>query len=270
MALANAARERMAEPAASVTAGGRRLPVALAGMRIGVLGGSFNPAHEGHRHASLVALKRLQLDRVWWLVSPQNPLKPERGMAPYAVRRASAEDIARHPKIVVTDIEQALGTRYTIDTLRALKRHHPAVRFIFIMGADNFAMLHRWKHWQAIMAAVPVAVIARPGYGAATLASPAAERFARRRLPEHRAGALAFSKPPIWTCLHAPLNPLSSTALRATSDWPRSAEKAPTGLTPRRSRMSNALHGLLTRPFGDTPLGTSGGREGGRRRRRGA
>lgn len=211
-------REHAAERGASVIAGGRQWPLAFKGMRIGLLGGSFNPAHAGHLHASLVALKRLQLDRVWWLVSPQNPLKPERGMAPYVARRTSAEEIARHPKILVTDIEQALGTRFTVDTLRALRRRHARVHFVFIMGADNFAALHRWRDWPAIMALVPVAVIARPGHGAATLASKAAQRYAAQRLFEHRAGALATNKPPAWLCLHARLNPLSSTELRKAQD----------------------------------------------------
>ncbi len=231
-------------------------------MRIGLFGGSFNPAHEGHRHASLVALKRLALHRIWWLVSPQNPLKPERGTAPLDVRLAHAREVARHPQIVVTDIERTLGTRYTIDTIRALKRRYPRVRFVWIMGGDNFAELRRWKRWQAIMAAVPIAVIARPGYGFAALASPAAQRYAKARHGEHRAVTLARSRPPAWLYQHAPLNPLSSTELRAASDWPRPGGGAQTGSSPPRGGDASAARS----PLAPEPMGARRGRSGGKAR----
>lgn len=203
---------------ANIPADATKFPLAYPGMCVGLLGGSFNPAHAGHLHASLVALKRLALQRVWWLVSPQNPLKPARGTAPFATRLAHAQEIALDPRIVVTDLERTFGTRYTIDTLNKLKARFPGLRFVLIMGSDNFAELARWRRWQAIMHAVPIAVVARPGYGFAGLASPAAQCYAKARLAEHKAGLLPRRKPPAWVYLHAHLNPLSSTDLRKAQD----------------------------------------------------
>ncbi|NWG45279.1 MAG: nicotinate-nucleotide adenylyltransferase, partial [Alphaproteobacteria bacterium] len=133
-------------------------------MRIGLLGGSFNPAHAGHLHLSEIALARLGLHAVWWLVSPRNPLKAPQDLARLEARLASARAMARHPRIKVTDIEARLGTRYTVDTLAVLRRRHPGVRFVWLMGADNMVGFHRWRRWRAIAAALPVAVLARPGY----------------------------------------------------------------------------------------------------------
>jgi nicotinate-nucleotide adenylyltransferase len=142
-------------------------------MRIGLLGGSFNPAHGGHRRISLFARAALGLDQVWWLVSPGNPLKPRDGMAPLAARLASAQDQARRAPIVPTAIEVQLGTRYTVDTLRALSRRYPRHQFIWLMGADNLAQFHQWKDWRGIARTMPIAVIARPGYSRAVMTSPA-------------------------------------------------------------------------------------------------
>ncbi len=182
---------------------------------VGILGGSFNPAHEGHRAISLAALHRLGLDEVWWLVSPQNPLKPVAGMAPFAERFAGATAIARHPRIRVSDLEPRLGTSYTADTIAKLVRRFPHHAFVWLMGADNLAQIDRWKDWQQIFHAVPVAVFARPSYSLKALAAKAARRFARARLPEAAAQGLATAEPPAWVFLHGPLSPVSATAIRA-------------------------------------------------------
>jgi len=187
----------------------------MSGLRIGLLGGSFNPAHEGHRHISLFALQRLRLDAVWWLVSPQNPLKSVEGMASFEDRFASAEAIARHPKILVSDIESRLGTRYTIDTLRALRRRKGKHRFVWIMGADNLIQLPRWRDWKPICELMPIAIFARPGYSQRSLFGPAALRYRRRRLPDRAAAGLVDSKAPAWVFLHTPLHPASATDIRA-------------------------------------------------------
>ena len=183
--------------------------------RIGLLGGSFNPAHEGHLHISRMALQRLALDEVWWLVSPQNPLKPTAGMAPLAARLDAAADMARHPRIRVTDLERQLGTRYTVDTLRALCRRRRDCRFIWLMGADNLGQMPRWKSWTAIFGMVGIAVFARPGYSLKALSGLAASRYARFRLPERAAPRLALDEPPEWVFLKVRLHPASSTAIRA-------------------------------------------------------
>jgi nicotinate-nucleotide adenylyltransferase len=189
-------------------------PLASPGRRIGLFGGSFNPPHQGHRHASLMALTRLGLDEVWWLVSPQNPLKPE-ASAPLKERLAAARRLARHPRLKVTDLETRLGTSYTADTLTALKARYPGVAFVFIMGADNLAGLSRWRRWTQIMETVPLAVIARPGTGYPALATQPAQRYRRFRLPEEAARRLPGAQPPAWVFLHGRLDPTSSTRLRA-------------------------------------------------------
>ena len=143
------------------------------GPAVGLLGGSFNPAHGGHRRISLFAMDALALDEVWWLVSPGNPLKPTAGMAPLAARVASARRQTRRSRIRVTAIERELGTRYTFDTLRALLRRYPRRRFVWLMGADNLAQFHKWKEWRGIAKLMPIAVIARPGYNGGAVASPA-------------------------------------------------------------------------------------------------
>ncbi|WP_120718115.1 nicotinate-nucleotide adenylyltransferase [Tsuneonella amylolytica] len=190
-------------------------------MRTGLLGGSFNPAHRGHRQISLAALRLLALDEVWWLVSPGNPLKSGKDMAPLAVRLASAREQARRAPIRATAIERDLGTRYTIDTLRALKRRYPRRRFVWIMGADNLAQFHRWKDWRAIARTVPIAVFARPGYEAKAFASPAMAWLRRYRVPPAvlRRGDW---RTPMLVWLSFDPDPISATELRkADPDWVR-------------------------------------------------
>ncbi|MEX2644381.1 MAG: nicotinate-nucleotide adenylyltransferase [Acetobacterales bacterium] len=183
--------------------------------RIGLLGGSFNPAHDGHRHISLVCLKALGLDEVWWLVSPQNPLKQRRGMAPLPDRLAGAKAVAAHPRLHATDIEQALGTRYTIDTLRALKRRFPRAHFVWIMGADNAVQVSRWRHWTRMFHTVPVAILPRRPYFFQAMMGKAATRFRRARLSAKAARRLPPRTPPAWVALCGPLHPASATEIRA-------------------------------------------------------
>lgn len=206
------------------TAPGLLLPGGPArGLRIGLLGGSFNPAHGGHLNLSLAALKRLALDRIWWMVSPQNPLKSDDGMASFAERLASAEALARHPRIEATDIEVRLGTRFTADTLAALVHRFPADDFVWLMGADNLIQIPAWDRWSRIFHTVPVAVFARPSYSLGALAGSAARRFRRYRLPDTEAGSLAGSEPPAWVFCRMRLDPTSATALRARgAAWPPS------------------------------------------------
>jgi nicotinate-nucleotide adenylyltransferase len=182
-------------------------------LRIGLLGGSFNPAHEGHRHASELALKQLGLDYVWWLVSPQNPLKETDGMAGFGERLEAAKIFNTHPRVIVTNIERRLGTRFTIDTLRALKRRFPQLRFVWLMGSDNLLQIPRWRNWQEIFANVPVAVIARPGTALAALSSKAANRFRSAYMSPNR--HIAVMPPPGWTMIDdRRRNPSSATLLR--------------------------------------------------------
>jgi nicotinate-nucleotide adenylyltransferase len=189
-----------------------RLPPHAPGMKIGLFGGSFNPPHAAHRAASLMALKRLGLDRIWWLVSPGNPLKDTSALPPLADRIAAAQKLAAHPRIDVTGLEAAIGTRYTFDTLQWLRRRLPAVHFVWIMGADNLATFHHWQNWRDVAALVPIAVIDRTG---AIRAGPFADHFSRYRLPEALARRLALTQPPAWVFLHGLKSPVSSTALRA-------------------------------------------------------
>ena len=196
--------------------GGRRKPPARRGrpLRVGLLGGSFNPAHGGHLRISVEALRRLGLDRVWWLVSPQNPLKATADMAPFAERLASARDAAaRHPRIVASDLERRLGTRYTVDTLERLTRRRDA-RFVWLIGADNLAQLPRWRRWPRIMRSVPVAVFDREPYVYRALAGKAARRFARFRRPQSAARGLALADPPAWALLRLRRHPASATEIR--------------------------------------------------------
>ena len=182
------------------------------GMRVGLFGGSFNPAHDGHAHAAETARKRLGLDLVIWLVTPRNPLKE----APTALEaRASSARRQARPPSVISDVERRLGVRYTIDTVRLLKARFPGVRFVWVMGADGLAELHRWRDWVGLMRELPVAVIARPGASLRGLDSPAARRFARARLPAGAARRLPGMTPPAWVYLTGPWNYASSTALRA-------------------------------------------------------
>lgn len=183
-------------------------------VAVGLLGGSFNPAHEGHRHISLVALKRLRLRQVWWLVTPQNPLKPTEGMADLADRVAGARARARHPAIRVIDIEARLATRYTVDTLAALRRRYPRNRFVWLMGADNLVQLPRWRRWTTLARRAPIAILARAAYDSRALSGRAAQRLRRFRIPESAAQRLAWRKPPVWVFLHLRHHPASGTAIR--------------------------------------------------------
>lgn len=185
------------------------------GLRIGLLGGSFNPAHEGHLYASVLALKQLQLDYVWWLVSPQNPLKDTTGMADFAARLAAARKFARHPRIVVSGIESALGTRFTIDTLDALTHRFPQLHFVWLMGSDNLIQLPRWRAWRKIFATVPIAVVARPGTAVSARLCKAANVFRDVYVPPDR--HFSVMRPPVWTVLDGKRNPLSATLLRAST-----------------------------------------------------
>ncbi len=191
-----------------------KLPPFVRGLRVGLFGGSFNPAHEGHRAASLLALRRLGLDRIWWLVSPGNPLKDTSILAPLEARIAAARKLARHPKIAVTGIESLIGTRYTFETIAYLKQRCPGIRFVWIMGSDNLATFHHWKRWRDIAALVPIAIIDRPGSTLKPLRSPAGVTLAPYRRDESDSLLLASVKPPALVFLHGPRSPLSSTALR--------------------------------------------------------
>ena len=187
--------------------------------RIGLLGGSFNPAHEGHLHVSQQALQKLGLDEVWWLVSPQNPLKTADGLEPLATRVALARKLAGHGlirgRIHVDAPELALGTRYTLDTVVALRRAYPHARFVWLMGADILPQLVRWKDWRRLFEAIPIAAFARPGWSYPALASAAPRAFARHRLPAAQARRLATSPAPAWAFIPGRLDPHSATAIRA-------------------------------------------------------
>ena len=197
--------------------------------RIGLLGGSFNPAHRGHRRITLGAIRALALDEAWWLVSPGNPLKDAAtDMAPIAARLASARRVARHAPIRATDIETRLGTRYTRDTIRALKRRYPKTRFVWIMGADNLAQFHRWRDWRGIAREVPIAVVARPGYEGNALAGPAMGWLRRFRRPVTSAKDWTTWELPALVLLRFRPDPTSATRLRAADpDWHRRAAAPP-------------------------------------------
>lgn len=191
-----------------------RMPVAPAGLAIGIMGGSFNPPHAGHVSVAGTALRRLRLDRLWLLVSPGNPLKSQKDLADRRDRLEATRRLLRHPRMIATDVEAALGTRYTVDTLARLRRRHPATRFVWVMGADGLANLHRWRQWRRVAAMLPIAVVDRPGWRLAALASPAARALARHRRRESDAASLARVSPPAWVFLSTRLSPLSSTELR--------------------------------------------------------
>ncbi len=184
-------------------------------MRIGLFGGTFDPPHRAHLGATLLALRRLKLDRVWWLVTPGNPLKNTRGLAPLEQRIAAAKALTHHPRIDVTGLEAVINTRYTYDTLLWLKARCPRVRFVWIMGADNLRSFHRWQNWRGIAKLVPIVVIDRLGPSLYAAASAAGQALTRARIPEHDAVTLLGRKAPVWTFLHGLKSPLSSTALRA-------------------------------------------------------
>ena len=192
-----------------------RPPLVLSGQRIGLLGGSFNPPHAAHRLISQIALRRLGLDRVWWIVTPGNVLKSGFGLAPLAERLARCRVMADDRRIIVTAFEAELPSRYTVATLGFLRQRHPGVQFVWLMGADCLAEFHRWRHWREILTTMPAAVVDRPGWHLKAIASPAARAFATARHPEQEAALLAGLRAPAWTLLTGPLSPLSSTTLRA-------------------------------------------------------
>jgi nicotinate-nucleotide adenylyltransferase len=192
---------------------------------VGLLGGSFNPAHEGHLHVSLEALKRLGLDEIWWLVAPQNPLKPVDGMAPFAERLGNARKFANDKRIRVLDLETRLGTIYTLDTLRALRRLYPGQVFVWLMGADNLAQIRYWRGWEEIFRLVPIAVVARPTYCLRALAGMAAQRFARYRIRPEQARLLARTKPPAWVFLPVRLDASSASEIRSHAKGQRASKR---------------------------------------------
>ena len=204
-----------------------RLPPLAPGARIGLYGGSFNPPHAAHRLVADQAIKRLGLDRVWWLVTPGNPLKNVDGLPPIAARIAHVRGVAGHARQDVTGFEQDIGARFSHDTIVWLQRRFPGVHFVWIMGGDSMATLHRWHHWRDIMRRIPVAVIDRPGQTLAATASVAARTFAAARLPEAEARRLATAPTPAWVLLHGPRSPLSSTALRASAGQAQVVEISP-------------------------------------------
>lgn len=192
-------------------------PKARAGMVIGLLGGSFDPAHEGHVHITREALKRMGIDRVWWLVSPGNPLKA-RQPAPMPVRLAHARALLKgDPRVVVTGLEARLGTRFTADTIARLQAIYPGVTFVWLMGSDNLAQFHRWDRWHEIMARVPVGVLARPGSGLRARLSKAAQVYCGHRVG--RGENLARRRTPAWVFVNVPMNDASSTEIRARGGW---------------------------------------------------
>jgi nicotinate-nucleotide adenylyltransferase len=192
-----------------------RTPLVLPGQRIGIMGGSFNPPHAGHVTVAETALRRLNLDCVWWVVTPGNPLKTHGGLAPLAERMAQCRTLAKGPRFEVTSFEQELDSPYTAVTLKFLVRRFPSTQFVWVMGADNLVNFDRWQSWRAIAGLLPIAVVDRPGWRLPALSGPAGQELARYRLPEAKAALLAGRKPPAWCFLTTRLSPLSSTALRS-------------------------------------------------------
>ncbi len=194
------------------------IPFARPGQVVGLFGGSFDPPHQGHVHVTLEAMKAFGLDRVWWLVSPGNPLK-QRGPAPLVRRMAAARDVMQHPHVEVTDIEALTGTRTTADTLAVLQRLYPEVRFVWLMGADNLAQFHQWKDWRRIMDSVPVGVIARPGDRISARMSPAARVYRRYRIDSNARHLLGRAEAPAWCFVNVPMVNVSSTEIRTRGGW---------------------------------------------------
>ena len=193
-------------------------PYARAGQVVGLLGGSFDPAHDGHVHITKAALERFGLDRVWWLISPANPLKT-RGPAPIGERMAAAKSVMQHPRVTITDIEERLGTRYTAQTIVALQAAYPGVHFVWLMGADNLAQFHRWQDWREIMERVPVGVLARPGDQILARMSKTARLYRAHRLIGRASQLLARAEAPMWSFVNLPMSQSSSTAIRAAGEW---------------------------------------------------
>jgi nicotinate-nucleotide adenylyltransferase len=198
-----------------------KLPSFVPGLKVGLFGGSFNPPHEGHRAASLLALRRLQLNRIWWLVSPANPLKDARELLPLAKRVEAARRVSQHPRIKITAIEGAIGSTHTFDTISYLKQRCPGVHFVWLMGADNFRLFDRWQRWRDIAKLVPIAIIDRPGFTLSALHGRAAETLAPFRRDESYASALATMAPPAYVFLHGPRSSASSTEIRGKPHYER-------------------------------------------------
>ena len=196
------------------------MPIATLGLRIGLLGGSFDPPHEGHLHISKWAMKEFGLDRVWWLVSPGNPLKVN-SPANMSRRLSACNKLNNHPRIIVTDLERTFETHYTAETLVELKSQYLGVRFVWLMGADNLATFHHWDRWQDIMHMFPIGVLARPSQQLAASCSPAAQIFRRNRLPPLLSNALPFKQAPAWSLLNGPMIDMSSSQIRASGRWIR-------------------------------------------------
>jgi len=193
----------------------RVLPPHAPGMRIGLFGGTFDPPHQAHLAATLLAMKRLKLDRVWWLVTPGNPLKNTMHLAPLDERIAAARRLTHHPRIDVTGLEAVIKTRYTYDTISWLIARCPGVRFVWIMGADNLRSFHRWQRWRDIANLVPIVVVDRLGPSLYAASSTAGQALRAFRIPEAAVTSLPLQPPPAWAFLHGLKSPLSSTALRA-------------------------------------------------------
>lgn len=194
------------------------LPLATPGISVGLLGGSFDPPHKGHVHITHWALRAFGLHQVWWLVTPGNPLKSH-GPAPLAKRMAACRALATDPRIIVTDLEERIGTRYTAETLETVTAVYAGVTFVWLMGADNLRGFHRWDRWDDIMHQVPIGVLARPGEQLAAGNSRAARKYARYRLSPRRAAGLIYREPPCWTLLNGPMMAVSSTELREKGEW---------------------------------------------------
>lgn len=194
-----------------------RMPYAEKRMQVGLFGGSFNPPHAGHALVAEIALRALRLDQLWWIVTPGNPLKSGRALAPLAERIAMSEAIAEDPRIKVTAFEAAFNVRYTADMLAAVLALNPGVDFVWVMGADNLAQFHRWQRWRQIALSVPIAVIDRPGSTLSFVSSVMAKTFDYARIDEREAGRLARMRSPAWTFIHGPRSSLSSSAIRNAS-----------------------------------------------------
>lgn len=194
------------------------IPYAASGQVIGLLGGSFDPAHAGHAHITREALKRFGLDQVWWLVSPGNPLKSH-GPAPMEQRLVQARAVMQHPRVKVTGIEERLGTRYTAQTLRALQGLYPKQRFVWLMGADNLAQFHLWQDWQDIVNSIPMGILARPGQRISARMSRTANLYAPFRIPGRFSQRLAHADAPAWCFVNVPMMDVSSSAIRASGGW---------------------------------------------------
>lgn len=222
MGISTVGERRLKRPIAASTTGETESPH-RSKFRVGLFGGSFNPAHDGHRSLSLKALQLLELDQVWWLVSPQNPLKDRRDTAPIEQRVRRAAEVANHSRLVVTDIEQRLGTRYSVDTVEALKRAHPHTAFVWLMGADNFASLHRWRSWIGFLQALPVAVFDREPYAYKAVRERAAHRFRGAAWPRDQLRAFVEAPPPAWCLIRHRTHPAASSKIRAEGGWRISA-----------------------------------------------